>query len=717
MTEDGKCATVIVMKSIKLSLVITVLRISFFVASFLFISFVITGCSKPTKETGTGQSSPEPALSVASSETGSVSLVVRVVFVEGAVVRTQGPQGKEEPLVEGASLTVEDVVRTAADGSVELAIGDFATVRVLPQTIVRVSSLFPQEQTEKQERKATFTLESGQILTKVKKLVRRDEFIIRTGNAVAAVRGTQFMVAYEPAVYDTSRSRLLRTAKTTVAVRDGTVAALPVGALMDNLLNGKEANPLAQAVVTAALALGPRAAAGQEIVIGGAETGSRQREEAQALSTAEEALSLLLVDAQNRESRGTDWELVEDPTAILGEQNPSLQERLKALSLLLPATLLSAQNQIYMELFDRIRDPGEDSSRLPAALPERFKTGPVQVPRSSGSGQKQAPGPEEPPSYPAVLWSLPLGKTPLQQGVGRAGDVIMVLDAQGILYGISRDGQLLWKNEEPLRTYTALDRTIAGVSEKAVILVDGQTGAEQGRWAFDGWSALPQSKPIPIPEGLAVVTPRGIAILRAENAQLVREISVEGGVVTPPVLMNRFLAILSGKGRLLFLETRQGTVVHEIDLSFTSLELWMPRFKNGSLYVVSKQGELSAVDEETRTVRWKNSIGKMVLGDPEVDEQYLYLWIEGKELLRVRQQDGNVVGSPIGLVDTPPLLSRGRLYFGRGRDLIVMEGATGKIIKTVPLPEPVTTRPLFIDGRLFVGTRGGKMLKLDITEE
>jgi outer membrane protein assembly factor BamB len=180
--------------------------------------------------------------------------------------------------------------------------------------------------------------------------------------------------------------------------------------------------------------------------------------------------------------------------------------------------------------------------------------------------------------------------------------------------------------------------------------------------------------------------------------------------------MNRFLAILSGKGRLLFLETRQGTVVHEMDLSFNSLELWMPRFKNGSLYVVSKQGELSAVEEETYTIRWKNSIGKMVLGDPEVDEQYLYLWIEGKELLRVRQEDGSVGGAPIGLVDTPPLLSRGRLYFGRGQSLIVMEGATGKIIRTVPLPEPITTRPLFIDGRLFVGTRGGKMLKLDITE-
>ncbi|MCX7948833.1 MAG: FecR family protein, partial [Treponemataceae bacterium] len=331
------------------------LRLPCLVAGFMIITFISTGCSKP-KETTTDQGVPETAVSVPSSiETGSAPLVVRVVFVEGAVVRVQGPQGTEEPLVEGASLTVEDVVRTAADGSVELAIGDFATVRVLPQTIVRVSSLFPQEQTEKQERKAMFTLESGRILTKVKKLVRRDEFIIRTGNAVAAVRGTQFMVAYEPAVYDAARTRLLRTAKTTVAVRDGTVAALPVGALMDNLLNGKEANPLAQAVVTAALALGPRAAAGQEIVIGGAETASRQWEEAQALSTAEEALTLLLVDAQNLESRGTDWELVEDPTTILGEQNLSLQERLKALSLLLPATLLSAQNQSYMELFDRIR--------------------------------------------------------------------------------------------------------------------------------------------------------------------------------------------------------------------------------------------------------------------------------------------------------------------------------------------------------------------------
>ncbi|WP_165910416.1 PQQ-binding-like beta-propeller repeat protein [Treponema sp. J25] len=703
---------------IKLPPVVTMRRLPCLVASFMVITFISTGCSKP-KETGTEQNSLESAVSGSSSiETGSAPLVVRVVFVEGAVVRTQGSQGEEEALVEGTVLTVEDVVRTTADGSVELAIGDFATVRVLPQTIVRVSSLFPQEKTEKQERKTTFTLESGRILTKVKKLVRRDEFIIRTGNAVAAVRGTQFMVAYEPAVYDAARTQLLRTAKTTVAVRDGTVAALPVGALMDNLLNGKEANPLAQAVVTAALALGPRAAAGQEIVIGGAETASRQREEAQALSTAEEALSLLLVDAQNLESRGTDWELVEDPTAILGEQNPSLQERLKALSLLLPATLLSAQNQSYMELFDRIRDPGEDSTRLPAALPERFKTGPAEAPRSSGSGQgqKQAPGPEEPPSYPAVLWSLPLGKTPLQQGVGRSGEAIIVLDTQGILYGISKEGKLLWKNEEPLRTYTALDRAIAGVSEKAVILVDGQTGIEQGRWGFDGWSAIPQSKPVPIPEGLAVVTPRGIAILRSENAQLIREVPVEGGVVAPPVLMNRFLAILSGKGRLLFLETRQGTVVHEMDLSFNSLELWMPRFKNGSLYVVSKQGELSAVEEETYTIRWKNSIGKMVLGDPEVDEQYLYLWIEGKELLRVRQEDGSVGGAPIGLVDTPPLLSRGRLYFGRGQSLIVMEGATGKIIRTVPLPEPITTRPLFIDGRLFVGTRGGKMLKLDITE-
>ncbi|MCX7656167.1 MAG: PQQ-binding-like beta-propeller repeat protein [Treponemataceae bacterium] len=687
----------------------------FLVASFIFIT---TGCSKP-KETKTAQSPAEQTVSEPSRETVSMPLVVRVVFVEGSVVRKQGREGKETPLTEGSSLAIEDFIRTAADGSAELAIGDFATVRILPQTLVRISSLFPQDQTEKQERKATFTLESGRILTKVKKLLRRDEFIIRTGNAVAAVRGTQFMVDYEPAVYDASRTRLLKTAKTTVAVRDGTVAALPVGALMESLLNGKETNPLAQAVVTTALALGPRAGAGQEIVIGGAESGSRQREEGQIFATAEEALSILLVDAQNFESLGTDWELVEDPPTMLGEHNSSLQERLKKLSSLLPATLLSAQNQLYMELFERMRDPGEDFSRLPAALPERFKVSPAQSPQSSVSGkeQKQAPAPAEPPSYPAVLWSLPLGKMSLQQGVGRVGAVIIVMDSQGILYGISPEGTLLWKKEEPIRTYTTLEKAVAGVSEKAVILVDGQTGGEQGRWTFDGWSALPQSKAVPIPEGLAVVTPRGIAILRAENAQLVREIPIDGGVVAAPVLMNRFLAILSGKGKLLFLETRQGTVVQEIPLAYSSLEFWMPRFKNGSLYLVSKQGELSAVDEDSRAVRWNTSIRKIVLGDPEVDEQYLYLWVEGKEILRVRQQDGSVGGDPIGLVDTPPLLSRGRLYFGRGQNLVVMEGVTGKLIRTLSLPEPITTRPLFIDGRLFVGTRGGKLLKLDITEE
>jgi hypothetical protein len=115
------------------------------------------------------------------------STEARIIFFIGNVDITHN-EGKTEPAALKMLVQKGDTINTKS-GYVLVQIGDDIITRLQPNTIVEISKLFDESETN-------LTLTNGQVVSHVKKLGKNTSFKIKTPTAVASVRGTAYSVSY-----------------------------------------------------------------------------------------------------------------------------------------------------------------------------------------------------------------------------------------------------------------------------------------------------------------------------------------------------------------------------------------------------------------------------------------------------------------------------------------------------------------------------------------
>ena len=171
------------------------------------------------------------------------------IFVEGFVER--GREGTWIPLEIGDSVEANDSIRTGPDGSCDIQFGGSATMRIQPATLYLINTVALSAEANRIEG----SLSIGTVLSKVNKLTGNDAYMIRTESSVAGVRGTDFVVSNDS------------VNGTTVAVKNGSVAVLPVSPAVYRLLDASATNPAAAAAVRSIVASASIVGANQELTI------------------------------------------------------------------------------------------------------------------------------------------------------------------------------------------------------------------------------------------------------------------------------------------------------------------------------------------------------------------------------------------------------------------------------------------------------------------
>jgi len=321
----------------------------------------------------------------------------------------------------------------------------------------------------------------------------------------------------------------------------------------------------------------------------------------------------------------------------------------------------------------------------------------------------------EPPKPAAVLWAARASAAPLVASLTRSGDLVVALDGRGAVHAVDPDGRIAWSLPGDALAATAFDRFVAVASAEGLSVRDGVDGSERGRFSYGFAPSAPSAKPVAVPEGLAVATPRGIALLRSENAVLVREIPVDGGVVSAPTLAGRELACVSGDGSLVLIDLGAGIVSAKIPVGLGSGP-FPPRGRGDFLVVGDRGGRLAGVSASARAVLWTRDLGTRLGIEPEIGEGRLFAWTADKKLLTLSTEDGSELAPPVVDVLSPPLLSDGRLYWGgKAGVLVVADAANMREVKRIPIAEGVTVRPIIVGGTLYAGTGGGRIVKVDIS--
>lgn len=89
----------------------------------------------------------------------------------------------------GDIIKENDIIVTADNSFCDVKIGE-SIIRIKSLTNVKISTLFKKGNVEN----TTLGLDSGKMLCKPKKLLKEENFVVKTPTAVAGVRGTQFSI-------------------------------------------------------------------------------------------------------------------------------------------------------------------------------------------------------------------------------------------------------------------------------------------------------------------------------------------------------------------------------------------------------------------------------------------------------------------------------------------------------------------------------------------
>ena len=95
----------------------------------------------------------------------------------------------------GDIIKENDAITTGDNSSCDIRIGE-SIIRIKSKSDVKIASLLKNDKVEN----TAINLDSGKIICKAKKLSKEESFLVKTPTAVAAIRGTQFIVEADKAL-------------------------------------------------------------------------------------------------------------------------------------------------------------------------------------------------------------------------------------------------------------------------------------------------------------------------------------------------------------------------------------------------------------------------------------------------------------------------------------------------------------------------------------
>ena len=176
------------MKTSKISPIVTL--------SMLAVLLAAVECGR--KDDGSAKAPPEDIKTIVSHVSGQAELE---------------REGSKQALTEGTLLKASDVIHTSENSSVDLAMKGFGIVKIGAKSQVEISELIHSKQGER----AALSVKRGDVASILSRQNKESTYRIETPTAVAAVRGTSFVVSVHEAV-----SR--------ISVMDGSIAVSKAGA-------------------------------------------------------------------------------------------------------------------------------------------------------------------------------------------------------------------------------------------------------------------------------------------------------------------------------------------------------------------------------------------------------------------------------------------------------------------------------------------------------
>jgi outer membrane protein assembly factor BamB len=138
-----------------------------------------------------------------------------------------------------------------------------------------------------------------------------------------------------------------------------------------------------------------------------------------------------------------------------------------------------------------------------------------------------------------------------------------------------------------------------------------------------------------------------------------------------------------------------------------------PIVVRSTVYVMSNDAKVFAINSETGNIKWKTRIGKLSASSPAFAHKRLYVTtLEPGHAVALNARTGKVEWRRElpGRSESSPVVQGGRVYFGaESGEVFALDEEKGKVAWLVQTGGNVKAGPALHDGTLFVGNYSGQM--------
>jgi hypothetical protein len=701
-------------------------------------------------------------------------------FYEGIVTFLSGEaevQHKAEPkwvfLDVDDSVLGNDKVKTGSESFCEVQFTEFGIIRIQQQTEVLIGSVFLKEE----KNKVRLKLDRGNLLCKIDKLSKDEEFQVETGTVLAGVRGTEFLV------------REAADGTTLIAVNEGEVSVTPneIAKKIEAIeadLQTETARELLQEVTASEILV----TESKEVVIEPSqveeavrqfeaaapeiekkirkidEKAAKVEEKQQVIESKPEkqtAGNLREVEEMKEEIQVLKEEVVESSRGVtlkIDEMNNKIDavsttskrefsdiEKMAVRDFIIAAKKAEKEEEpdasepMYTKLTIEVdppdariyiddKDYGRGKSSGLYESGAKFKVRVVRRGYKTATRTITVPRKKSESIYikleSPVVWSY---REEQEQFIRRAAvsqDRIVLANTAGMLVCIGGEGRRMWTvptenrpNDNSMPILAQSRVLFSGASEfVAVDLVSGEV-VKRMKLSKERYPAQLFGSPA-VPFGNSILLPADdlLVFLDVDSLRQSRSIPVKESGLGSPTAYGDHLVVVDEHGDLLVIDPETGGVEFRLETAAFQMVGSSPSMIGERVVFGDNAGTVVLADLRSRKVLWEKQIGEGRSGAVFQDivvGEKAVYPHTGEEFHALAIESGEELFGSVRS-SCNPLYREGFLYFGDpDASLVMMDGVSGRVMKRYGLDSPVTVMPAFHGENLVVATRSGTVYMIE----
>ncbi|MFW5771275.1 MAG: PQQ-binding-like beta-propeller repeat protein [Spirochaetota bacterium] len=650
-----------------------------------------------------------------------------------------------KPLEQDAVLKQGQELKTGEMSQCNILVGDSSYILVKENSRLLLDSLFKSAIGIEQ---STVELKIGKSIIHPKKLLKGEEFRVKTPTAIAAVRGTRFIIESHP------------DKKMRVAVIDGKVELqkrVPALEEADNetLEKSEELSSFKKQVESEKVILTANESA--EI------DNKKAAEVNEAVAAALEEFKKLSIEEEkvSSEMEKTESETAKDKiTADIKKVNTrvSMQKLVrKSEGVKIDINEVKDTEKAEVNDFEQVIEKGDaiieekqDNATSLTILTPVKRSAIILNSKLLGYGSvKINPRPDVPLTIKVVARgfddytteitlddgekkeiTIPMTRKKLlrrerwKQNVGSMvsghigyyQNMVFTGTEKGILYAFSRDGKMLWKRSlhrkiESTPAFSGNSLYIVAHDEK-LYSIDTRNGTIQWQKPVFG-SLLFGAKPVVVENTILLVTAYGRVYAFSKKGEELWQNDLDAGVYSSPTVSGEKLYIGTDDHSVYCLDVSNGKIQWKFSTD-SRIVTSSPEVKKGTVYVGAYSGSLYAIDADRGEQKWIFKADTSIMASPVIYNEKVYVTSMAGVLFALDENNGEVKwkynsGKSISF---STVVANNLVYMASGNKVSAVNAVSGSLQWSHVLPSDIKTIPTVSGNDVFVGCENGELISL-----